>query len=83
MTINPIAVAALHWIVLHGLDGREIILNPSEITVMRGKEEGKHLAPGAACAINMADGHFVSVKETCEVVREKIDALDKLPKKGD
>jgi uncharacterized protein YlzI (FlbEa/FlbD family) len=80
MTINPIAVAALHWIVLHGLDGREIVINPNEITVMRGKEEGKHFGPGAECMINMADGKFVAVKETCEAVREKIDAL---PKKGD
>jgi uncharacterized protein YlzI (FlbEa/FlbD family) len=75
--MDPVIMATLQWIVLHGLDGREIVINSHEITVMRGKQEGKHLAPGGECAISMADGHFVTVKETCDEIRKKIEELEK------
>jgi uncharacterized protein YlzI (FlbEa/FlbD family) len=67
----------LHLIVLHGLDGHEVDINPNEITVMRGKEQGKHLPPTAGCAISMVDGKFVAVTETCNEVRQKIEELEK------
>jgi uncharacterized protein YlzI (FlbEa/FlbD family) len=74
---NITHLVLLHLIVLHGLDGHEIDINPNEITVMRGKEQGKHLTPTAECAISMVDGKFVAVRETCDEVRQKIEALEK------
>jgi uncharacterized protein YlzI (FlbEa/FlbD family) len=75
--MNITHLILLHLIVLHGLDGNEININPNEITVMRGKEQGKHLPSTAECAISMADGKFVAVKETCNEVRQKIEALER------
>jgi uncharacterized protein YlzI (FlbEa/FlbD family) len=78
--MDPFITLAFHLIVLHGLDGHEIDINPNEITVMREKDQGKHLAPGAECAISMSDGKFVAVIESCNEVRQKIDALEKADK---
>lgn len=75
--MDPVILAALYLIRLHGPDGNEIDINPREITVMREKEQGKHLTPGVECAISMSDGKFVAVVETCDQVRQKIDALEK------
>jgi uncharacterized protein YlzI (FlbEa/FlbD family) len=75
--MDPVVIATLQWIVLHGLNGREIVLNPNGITVMRGREDGRHIAPGGECAISMSDGKFVTVTETCDEVRAKIEAMEK------
>jgi uncharacterized protein YlzI (FlbEa/FlbD family) len=75
--MNVVILATLYLILLHGLDGHEIDINPREITVMQEKKQGQHLAAGAECAISLSDGKFVAVRETCDEVRGKIDALEK------
>jgi uncharacterized protein YlzI (FlbEa/FlbD family) len=75
--MDPVILAALYLIRLHGLDGHEIDINPREITVMQEKKQGQHLAAGAECAISLSDGKFVAVTETCDEVRQKIEALEK------
>lgn len=75
--MDPVIMATLYLIRLHGLDGQEIDINPREITVMRERGQGQHLTKDAECAISLSDGKFVAVKETCAEVRQKIEALEK------
>ena len=73
--------ATIVLIVLHAPDGREVDVNPDEITSLQGKtatddddRDKKHrvFAPGANCVINLSDGKFAAVQEECETVREMI-----------
>jgi uncharacterized protein YlzI (FlbEa/FlbD family) len=75
--MDPVILAALYLIRLHDPNGNEVDINPREITVMREKQQGQHLTAEAECAISLSDGKFVSVRETCDQVRQKIDALEK------
>jgi uncharacterized protein YlzI (FlbEa/FlbD family) len=59
-------------IILHTLTGAEIAINPKLITSMRASipdQANKVLAQGVNCLINMTDGKFVTVKESCNEVR--------------
>jgi hypothetical protein len=62
-------------IILHLVDGGQVVVNVEEITSLRqSKEEGsKHFTEKAKCLINLADGKFVTVIETCEEVRKQIE----------
>lgn len=67
----------LFLIVLHTVDGREIDINPEQITSMREAKpddaSGKYFTSGIRCMISGSDGKFVNVVETCAVVRQKIE----------
>jgi hypothetical protein len=57
--------------IVHGIDGREILLNPESVTNMKSAIEGKEnaiVAGKVQCIINMSDGHFISVVESCKQV---------------
>lgn len=65
-------------IVLHSLTGYEVHVNPRQVTSMREPEnDHKHFVEGAQCLINLADGKFVTVKETCAEVRQLIEEVVK------
>jgi hypothetical protein len=53
----------LRLVVLHNADGREIIINPAEVTTLQ-----RH--GGSAPMVNFADGKFTTVIESCETVRK-------------
>jgi hypothetical protein len=59
--------------VLHNPDGREIDINPAEITSLREAKpdnaSDKEFAPGVRCMINLSDGKYVAVIETCQDIR--------------
>jgi uncharacterized protein YlzI (FlbEa/FlbD family) len=57
-------VVALHLIVLHGVDGHNVEINPSAVTSMREARD---------CMVNLADGKFVAVKEDCGTVKTMIE----------
>jgi len=60
-------------LILHSATGVEIIVNDQLITNMRNPEPGKKLFNDSVkCQINMSDGKFVTVKETCEEVKKLI-----------
>ena len=60
-------------IILHSATGVEIDLNEKLITNMRGPEVGNRLfTDNVKCLINMSDGKFITVRETCEEVRRLI-----------
>ena len=65
-------------VILHTATGVEIDINTALITNMRGPEAGhKNITPGVNCLINMSDGKFVTVKETCDEVRRVMEARRK------
>jgi uncharacterized protein YlzI (FlbEa/FlbD family) len=67
---------ALQLITLHAIDGREIEINPHQITSLHAAKEGepnKVLHTKVFCLINLTDGKFVSVAETCETVRQLLE----------
>lgn len=60
-------------IILHTLSGAEIAINPKLIVSMRASVPDKvneRIAPSANCLINMTDGKFITVVESCNKVRE-------------
>ena len=61
-------------IVLHSGAGVPIDLNAEKITNMRSPEPGnKNFSDNVKCQINMVDGKFVTVKETCAEVRKLME----------
>lgn len=68
-------LVAVVLIMLHGPDGREIDVSVDEITSVHCKLPGvknKLFAEGVNTVINLTDGKYVSVKETCSEVRDRI-----------
>jgi hypothetical protein len=67
-------IAAI-WIVLHGPGGFEININPKRVTSMRSGiagQKNKFIHEDAKCVLNMDDGKFISVIETCDQVRQAL-----------
>lgn len=70
---------ALTLIVLHSVDGFEIIINPQQVVILRPTAEAARGTPnqlvarGVQCVIGLADGKFVSVIEACAVVQAAIE----------
>lgn len=68
----------MEMMVLHTLDGREIHLNPKQVTSMREAQadaaDNKAFVGGLRCMVNLTDGKFVTVVETCAEVRDKLRA---------
>jgi len=64
-------------LVLHTVSGVVVEVNPSAITHLRNPEGQQNFPKKAQCMINMADGKFVTVTETCESVRRAIEELRK------
>ena len=63
-------------IVLHGPDGREVDVSVDEITSMNCRVPGAKnqlMADGVNSVINLTDGRFVSVKESCQEIRDIIE----------
>jgi uncharacterized protein YlzI (FlbEa/FlbD family) len=66
---------AVTLIELTGLDGEPVAVNPHSVVTLRSPRPNDHLLPpGAACAVQTSDGKHVSVRETCEQVRQRLDA---------
>jgi hypothetical protein len=70
---NVVALALTVLIVLHTVDGREITVNPAQITTMREAHDEndpkRAFTPAVRCMINTSDGKYVTVIEECEAVR--------------
>ena len=66
-------LVALVLIVLHSGSGDPIDVNVDEITSMRRAEQGHaHVSKTVHCWINLTDGRFVTVQETCDEVKKAI-----------
>jgi hypothetical protein len=69
------ATAATIMIVLHAVDGRELDINPSQVTSMREASApdtpvvDKRFAANVRCMVSLADGKFITVVEECATIR--------------
>jgi hypothetical protein len=63
-------------LILHSVVGTEIDINAGEITSMYETREDdnndKLVTKGTRCIINLTDGKFASVTESCRHVRDQI-----------
>jgi hypothetical protein len=59
----------------------EMAVNPMLITSLRNPEPGnKNFTPSVRCLVNLSDGKFVTVRETCEEVKGKIQTRKEPPR---
>jgi len=61
-------------IVLHGMDGQIIYVNPDQVTNLRkprSTDQG-HFAKGINCLVFQADGKYFATLESCEDVRARL-----------
>jgi hypothetical protein len=66
---------ALVLIALHSGSGTPLDLNTDAITNLRNPEPSNNaFSKGVKCQVNMMDGKFVTVKETCAEVRRLMEA---------
>jgi len=66
-------IPVLVMIILHSGAGVSIDLNTESITSMRSPEHNhKHFSANVHCQVNMTDGKFIAVRETCAEVRKLI-----------
>jgi hypothetical protein len=70
--MNPIIVAIV-LIIVTGLGGQVISVNPAEIVSLREPRGDGHFDKDVHCLIHTVDGKFISVTETCDIVRKEID----------
>jgi hypothetical protein len=61
-------------ILLHLADGRPVHINPRAIVTVR--DAGAQVTDKAQCLVNLWDGKYVSVLETCDAVRALIEKAD-------
>jgi hypothetical protein len=63
-------------LVLHGADGREIRIAPSQVTSLQSPKPGKGdklFAEGLNCMVNLSDGKYVAVIEPCAVIQRMLE----------
>ena len=64
----------LVMIILHSGAGTPIDLNAEAITNMRNPEPGNKLfSDTVRCQVNMVDGKYIAVRETCAEVRKLME----------
>ncbi len=70
-----LALIAIKLIIVHGLDGHAVTVNSDMVTSLIAKRASAPrllVNDRVACIINLADGKFLSVVETCDEVRRKM-----------
>jgi hypothetical protein len=58
-------------LLLHTVNDHEVLINTDMITSMvaKGETYEGHFVEGVNCQVNLADGKFVTVVETCDEIR--------------
>jgi len=72
--IEAIVVAAAQFIILHSVDGRAFYINPKHI-VSTSQAKGKLVVDAVQCVVYTTDGRFITVAETCESLKMRIEHL--------
>lgn len=72
-------LAAVAFIVLHNVDGRELLINAEQVVALSPTNEGKRdgsnslIAPGHGCVVALTNGKFVGVIESCDEVAKAME----------
>jgi len=61
---------AIALVLLTGLDGQEIAVNPDKVVSLRTPRGGVHR--DVHCILHTLDGKFISVTETCKTAARKL-----------
>lgn len=61
-------------VTLTGLDGQKIDVNPQTIVSVRTPHDETTLTKDVKCLLTTVDGKGISVIDTCDEVRAKLDA---------
>jgi len=69
-----IEIIAAQYIVLKTPDGRTVHVNPKQV-VSTSQSTGKLLSENVRCVIYTTDGRFISVVETCEDIKARLEEL--------
>ena len=76
-------VVALQLIVLHALDGRDVVINPRAVVSLRQARDeshpGKQLTGKVNCIIATTDGKYLTVEESCDSVRQRLEQIGEKP----
>jgi uncharacterized protein YlzI (FlbEa/FlbD family) len=59
-------------VILQGLDGQRIDLNPESIVSIRKPSTDTTLTKDVECVITTVDGKVITVTETCKEVEDKV-----------
>ena len=70
-----ILAAALVLVVLHRVDGGEVVVNSTQVTSLRSVPGGLsgHLPGPSKCLVGLTDGRFVAVVEPCGEVKRLLE----------
>lgn len=67
------AVVAVGFVVLHRIDGGEVLVSPRHVTSLRSPAgPARGLMPGH-CVVGLTDGKFVGVLEACATVKDLLE----------
>ena len=67
-------ILAMQMLVVHGPDGHEVYINPTEVVGLHDYEQNKS-KPDLNCVVSMTDGKILGTKETCTAIREQLEKL--------
>lgn len=75
--IGVTLIAAMSLVVLHRVDGGEVVVAPEHITSMHSKALGsardKLITGEVRCIVWLSDGKLLSVLEPCDRVKQLLD----------
>ena len=69
-------LVTLQLVIFHTVDGHEVAINPAHITNMiaaKDDQENKLFTDSVRCVINLTDGKFITVAESCDMVRRRLE----------
>ena len=68
---------ATRLILLHSVEGHEVTISPDQVTSLRAAiphRPNQLITEDVACLVNLTDGKFISVIESCAEVRTLLEA---------
>lgn len=71
-------LVAAALVLLHRIDGGEVLINPDQVTSLHGKSgttPNKLITEQAHCAVWLADGKLVAVLEACPRVQQLLEEV--------
>ena len=75
-------VAGFYTVILHRVDGGEVVVVPSHVTSMHARAptggQNKLVTQEARCVLWLADGKLLSVLEPCDVVKKLMNEASKM-----
>lgn len=71
-----VVLVVLHLVLLHTVDGRDVLVNPEQVTSLTHSKDGeqnKVLVESVECVIGFTNGKFISVAEKCDKVKQLLE----------